>query len=85
MTSPRPGCAAPLARSSLSVSEVAFLLEVDERAVRNLLRRGELRDVGAGRLRRADPDEIRRSRLGSGLATHALEEYGRRLAQAGPG
>jgi hypothetical protein len=38
--------------------EVAYILEVPIRAVRNMLRRGELRDVGVDRRRRIDPQQL---------------------------
>jgi hypothetical protein len=42
----------------LLAHEGAFVLEVSLRDVRNMMRRGELRDVGCDRWRRLDPEEL---------------------------
>lgn len=38
--------------------EVAQILRVDEKDVRNMIRRGELQDVSSDGRRRLDPDEV---------------------------
>jgi hypothetical protein len=46
------------ARLMLLPLEVAQILRVDERDVRNMIRRGELQDVSSDGRRRLDPDEV---------------------------
>jgi hypothetical protein len=46
------------ARLMLLPAEVAQILRVDERDVRNMIRRGELQDVSSDGRRRLDPDEV---------------------------
>lgn len=46
------------ARTAVAVYEAAFVLQETERTVRGRLRRGELRDVGAGRGVRIDAGEL---------------------------
>ncbi len=45
-------------RLTLSPSEVARVMRIDESDVRNMLRRGELRDVSCDKRPRLDPDEV---------------------------
>jgi hypothetical protein len=46
------------ARLMLLPVEVAQILRVDEKDVRNMIRRGELQDVSSDGRRRLDPDEV---------------------------
>jgi hypothetical protein len=46
------------ARLMLLPVEVAQILRVDEKDVRNMIRRGELKDVSSDGRRRLDPDEV---------------------------
>jgi hypothetical protein len=46
------------ARLMLLPFEVAQILRVDEKDVRNMIRRGELQDVSSDGRRRLDPDEV---------------------------
>jgi excisionase family DNA binding protein len=46
------------ARLMLSPAEVARVLRVEEKDVRNMIRRGELRDVSSDSKRRLDPNEV---------------------------
>lgn len=46
------------ARLMLLPAEVAQILRVDERDVRNMIRCGELQDVSSDGRRRLDPDEV---------------------------
>jgi hypothetical protein len=46
------------ARLMLSPVEVAQVLRVDERDVRNMIRRDELQDVSSDGRRRLDPNEV---------------------------
>jgi Helix-turn-helix domain len=46
------------ARLMLLPVEVAKILRVDEKDVRNMIRRGELQDVSSDGRRRLDPDEV---------------------------
>jgi hypothetical protein len=45
-------------RLTLSPYEVARVMRIDEAAVRNMIRRGELRNVSCDGRRRLDPDEV---------------------------
>jgi hypothetical protein len=45
-------------RLMLLPAEVALVLRVDENEVRNMIRRGELRDVSSDGRRRLDPNEV---------------------------
>jgi Helix-turn-helix domain len=45
-------------RLMLLPAEVALVLRVDEKDVRNMIRRGELRDVSSDGRRRLDPNEV---------------------------
>jgi len=45
-------------RLTLSPYEVARVMRTDEAAVRNMIRRGELRNVSCDGRRRLDPDEV---------------------------
>jgi excisionase family DNA binding protein len=45
-------------RLMLSPAEVARVLRVEERDVRNMIRRGELQDVSSDSKRRLDPNEV---------------------------
>ena len=38
--------------------EVAQIMRIEEREVRNMIRRGELQDVSSGSRRRLDPNEV---------------------------
>ena len=42
----------------LSPAEVARVLRIEETEVRNMVRRGELRDVSSDSKRRLDPNEV---------------------------
>jgi hypothetical protein len=53
--------------------EVAHILEIPTRVVRNMLRRGELRDVGPDRRRRIDPQQLVERLSDRPLALAALE------------
>jgi hypothetical protein len=53
--------------------EVALVLEVAPRIVRNMVRRGELRDIGSGRLRRIDPAQVAGLVANRPLAMAALD------------
>ncbi len=46
------------ARLMLLPVEVAQILRVDEKDVRNMIRRGEFQDVSSDGRRRLDPDEV---------------------------
>lgn len=52
------GVTVDAARLMLSPAEVAQVLRVDERDVRNMIRRNELQDVSSDGRRRLDPDEV---------------------------
>lgn len=60
----------PSAAQSVTVHayEAAFALGLSERAVVNLVRRGELADVGPGRRLRLDPDQLERFAADAPLA-----------------
>lgn len=45
-------------RLMLSPAEVARVLRIEETEVRNMVRRGELRDVSSDSKRRLDPNEV---------------------------
>jgi hypothetical protein len=53
--------------------EVAWLLEVAPRIVRNMVRRGELREVGPDRLRRIDLAQVAELVSNRPLAVAALD------------
>jgi excisionase family DNA binding protein len=61
------------ARSVLDPREVAYLLEVSPRAVRNMLRRGELAVFWAGRLRRVRASDVARRLSDSPLALATMD------------
>ena len=60
-------------RSTLTVSEAAFVLGCSKRDLRNMVRRGDFRNVGAGRSRRIDPDELAAFVIDSPLRGWALD------------
>lgn len=57
----------------LAPHEVAYILEVPTRTVRNMLRRGELRDAGPDRRRRIDPQHLAERLSNRPLAIVALD------------
>jgi hypothetical protein len=59
-------------RTTLLPYEVAYVLQVPERAVKNMIRRGELRDASTDRWRRADPLEVAARIADRPLALEAL-------------
>ncbi len=71
-------------RLMLLPAEVARVLRVEEKDVRNMIRRGELRDVSSDGRRRLDPDEvivIVEKRVAEGeLAPHVFVELAALIA-----
>ncbi|MGH2854418.1 MAG: helix-turn-helix domain-containing protein [Solirubrobacteraceae bacterium] len=52
------GVAIEARRLTLTPAEVARVMRVEETEIRNMIRRGELRDVSSDGKRRLDPDEV---------------------------
>lgn len=52
------GVAVEVRRLTLAPVAVARVMRVEEREIRNMIRRGELRDVSSDAKRRLDPDEV---------------------------
>jgi hypothetical protein len=71
---PRIGSAALPATRPLRLYEVAFVLEVPHRRVRNMARRGDLPITYAGRLRAVDADHVAARIYDDPLAMAALRE-----------
>lgn len=74
-------------RMHLSPQEAATVLRCELKDVRNMLRRGDLRDVGTSRLRRVDPEQLARlveARVAAGELSHVALVDLRRLVTQPP-